>query len=727
MSTSVMDAPSTSADLLTLASRCNDLVNSCHLGLERDLVVHLFDDTTPGWQNMPAAWHRPSTGDIVVNMGKMYASSQDLLRHLISSHVRPLQGGDKLDVAPTEDALRTINFGLRIDDAETRKMYALEHTSDLINKYSLLVRCLNAIEVNTRSAKMSDSYLFKKLEAKLLGVLIHETGHAVFSRHILDAWWSKITLDQRKVLTMFEELRCESNQINRIGSSVGVVHPSIIVRGAADMVVDPRAIAKDLKRVEGDGASVDVAALALSVTLVLGRTLYGVFDSSDVKDIETSVSLFIDDDRMSEMYSIWSDYIALGDVVPEREAIALADRWLKMFPGVESFTSSVAPVVVVVTDSSSDEKLDGGSEGSSGSDSRVIVIDETRTDDSAHADSGEDVEAVIGDGGSEGEGEGESTESHDSRRDDDDDGNDEVSTGAIEKIMQSVIETTATVTINRRVVISTPMEGFGKAITPKKYMLSSPVNSDYVAVSKLTRAIQGLYMTGRDRFSVTSNQPPGGLLSRAAVQNAAYRRAGSHTVVEQWKSHKVHVDTNPSLSVGVMTDVSGSQSWSTKFSSRLTWILSKAFRNVSARTASVAFGENVWITSRPGDSLAERVEVPAAESTEMFDIGMAAIEQMLRLAQPKGARVLFVVTDGHFVATDEYQRTEIWAEKLVSSGCKIIWICPYSDCWAPKGAIVMHVTKEKATLHIDEVINDIISTILHQLSDEKKSINKTHR
>ena len=157
------------------------------------------------------------------------------------------------------------------------------------------------------------------------------------------------------------------------------------------------------------------------------------------------------------------------------------------------------------------------------------------------------------------------------------------------------------------------------------------------------------------------------------VQKKAYEAIGVRVPVEMWE-HKTRKQTDePTLSIGVMVDVSGSMSEAMKPMATTAWVLAEAGRRVQARTAMVYYGEGVFPTLRVGQRLDEVNVYTAEDGTEKFDEAFMALEAHLNLLDSRGARLLVIVSDGNY--TNEQQRkAKAWIAECDKRGVAVMWI-----------------------------------------------------
>lgn len=693
----MMSKPFSSPNLSSIASALTHFVNFTDLGTDRDLVVHCFDVDVPGWEKLPAAWHRPKYGDIVVNMG------QAVQKFMTSTHADSsivIKSGGKTSTGKHTYQLRSTAITELAD--RIRKAYSgadkvMRYDSFRADGVTYSSKKVNATHESLRHTLKSDVGYYATadtyLAKMLIGVILHETGHSVFSRFITEKWFAKQNGYEQKIMTMLEELRCERQQIVRIGQG------SEIVRLAADLVVNPSAIVDDIKNQLSDDGSVSVPNLALNSILTLGRVDYDVFLKHEVKDLSDLVRDVVGMDRRDEMDRIWNDYSTIREIDPDR-MMKCAQDWAELFPSKNdgsSVGSSVAPKIVIVTKGSG-EKPEGGEKVEIDDDTVVIYMDDEDDDDSDADDAESDAESTSERGSGEAQDDTSADTASSSSGQDGDDGEGDPKEetldlpGLVKDFEKKAEEATEKAVENPKDSNhewdsrgKTPAkEAYNHAVTTSTSRKSTiktekPSAEDYMMAKKLSKELENLNVSGRGKFVVASQTPPGRMNSRQAVQRSAERARGQMSTAKPWKRVKHTVDVNPPLTVGVLTDVSGSQSWAEMLSARMAWVLSHAVTSIGGRVAAATFGDEALVTLRPGEHPEKLTIVDADGGTEQFDWAAGTLDTLLNLTTGTGVRLLFVLTDGYMVKNGEMRRTKEWVEAFVKAGVHVIWITPEDD------------------------------------------------
>lgn len=208
------------------------------------------------------------------------------------------------------------------------------------------------------------------------------------------------------------------------------------------------------------------------------------------------------------------------------------------------------------------------------------------------------------------------------------------------------------------------------------------------AAVTIARMLEQAKYRERSQTEIKSFSPPGRLRTRAMVQNSAMKARGVVASAEPWRrTVRKHTD-DPNLTVGVMVDISGSMHSAMEPMATTAWVLSEAVRRVQGRTAMVYYGSSVFPTLKPGQHLDKVRVFTADDSTEEFDDAFRALDGGLDLLHGSGARLLVVVSDGHY-RQDQRDRAKEWVKKCGDAGVAVLWM-PFSDAYNAKRLVRMN-------------------------------------
>ena len=200
-----------------------------------------------------------------------------------------------------------------------------------------------------------------------------------------------------------------------------------------------------------------------------------------------------------------------------------------------------------------------------------------------------------------------------------------------------------------------------------------PTSAERVGAVKIAQMLEKAKYRERDLTIVGSVVPAGKLRTRALVQAQALKERGVLTPVQAWRK-KVRKQTDePTLTIGVMVDVSGSMGNAMNPMASMAWIMSEASKRVQAKSAMVYYGQDVFPTLRVGERLDEVRVYTAPDGTEKFDKAFQALNGSLDLLYGSGARLLVVVSDGAY--TNEEQRAcKKWIKECDKNGVAVVWL-----------------------------------------------------
>lgn len=240
-----------------------------------------------------------------------------------------------------------------------------------------------------------------------------------------------------------------------------------------------------------------------------------------------------------------------------------------------------------------------------------------------------------------------------------------------------------------------PEEG-GKSLSKLQHK-RQPSSQERAAAVKLGQLFDKAKYRERSQTEIHSVTPPGRLRTRALVQGAALKSKGLMTQTEPWRrTQRKHTD-NPQLKVGVMVDISGSMGMAMEPMAVTAWVLSEATKRVQGRAAMVYYGNDVFPTLKPGQSLPEIQVYSAKDGTEKFDKAFKALDGAMNFLHGDGARLLVIVSDGHYTG-EETKAASQWIERCHKAGVGVLWLT-FDDVstpirWVKGNGEVIHVTKD---------------------------------
>lgn len=472
----------------------------------------------------------------------------------------------------------------------------------------------------------------------VMGAVMHESFHAKHSKlSLLEDIAEEKEIFVKKLATAFEETRIESRGVEAIPKNKSFLRACALKLVMGDIEEDD------------DFASRGIQSFSHLMLLTLARVDAGVLKKKDVKIIQDAAEKLFDKTVLKKLRLIWLKAQAHDIDSDGKPLLKLARDWVK-----------------VLEAAGHDPKSEDGGE----------IPDWLK----------ELLQAVAGSGGDSGEGsdEGGSGESilvkmsEDAETDARSDGNEQAS----QEIRDEVAKTRAEAANEAKDHKKAGESVFGRGTGPGGGSTGSrliqkrpPTAEERTAAVSLSKALEKARY--RDRVSVRRSSviPPGKLNSRRAIAASEQKSRGVDVTSEAWnRVQRKHTD-DPTLTVGVLVDISGSMSYAMEPMASAAWILSEATRRVQGRCAMVYYGDSVFPVLKAGEHLKEVNVYSAPDGTEKFDKAFKALNGSLNLLGGTGARVLVVVSDIYYSG---YERTatEKWMKRCQEAGVAVI-IAPF--------------------------------------------------
>ena len=215
----------------------------------------------------------------------------------------------------------------------------------------------------------------------------------------------------------------------------------------------------------------------------------------------------------------------------------------------------------------------------------------------------------------------------------------------------------------------------------------NPTGHERASAVKIGQMLEKAKYRERSETIVKSHAPVGKLKSRVLIQNKALESKGVRDTAPAWR-HKTRKHTDdPTLSIGIMVDISGSMSSAMNSMATTAWVLGEAGRRVQAKTAMVYFGSDVFSTLKVGQRL-DKVSVwSAPDGTEKFGKAFKALDGALDLTYGTGVRLLVIVSDGHYTG-EETEKAKETARLCKENGVAVLWITP-KECMGSQGSYLL--------------------------------------
>lgn len=709
----MLSRPDTPDHLLTLSRALTEFAARFDLTPKRNTVVYCFDSSTPGWEHDPAAWFDPSAEQIVINLGKVWKSI--VRRSALNGSGTVVTGAYASDF--TKKAAESFVLDPNVLNESVKLIEHYSKSANLMSSFSTFADSSGSVYSDSTVLDVHDELaIVLSSDARttplstssvvadtLIAVLLHETGHAVFSRSLVtknESWTYSLSRYEMQVLLVLEELRCERQQITRIGAGED------LLRYAADIVVSPSTITEDIEASRSSGG-VSRAGFALNVSLYLGRAQYGVFRGSETDSVADFVRSFVGRERLDRMRDVWSRYSSVREEDADAMISCVSD-WTDMFPEDKSASSSQAPVGGEKSEKNGfGIKRRDDSSGSSINYSRddlESAVDE-HSDDSTDKVDFSDLDSEFGGRMSasvvEVENNPSDSESNSARR-----------TSSEKSYAMS---------------FSIP-EALESLRLSKKIKMSDPSPFDYELVNRLVRDFVEAKLSSRVKTRIPSQIPPGRIDMRAAVQMRADRIAGRSSNLALFSRSKKRVVESAPVSVAVLTDVSSSHQWAQDFNARMAFIVCSAVKRIHGRAAAVSFGSSVTVVLSPNEHPSQLVTIAAVDPVEEFDRACGTADHLLKLTASDGVKIVVVVTDGMMVKPYEMAKTAAWVKAFHEAGCAVVWVTPYGrDYASPDGTPLVPDHAHPIVVDRSEVASDPTAAVEQIVAIVKRAVVDANR
>jgi hypothetical protein len=452
---------------------------------------------------------------------------------------------------------------------------------------------------------------------KATGAILHEAFHARFSAWELVDAQAVLKADEYEALVLLEETRIEKQ-----GLDLDYKNRVFLRASALEIALGDIEAAKEAS---------SVSQLAQLVGLIHGRVLAGILEFDEVEEVITSVNSALGEDIVRQLSTILGKFQAHDKHTDVSDVYPLAIEWARIVREAKEERG----------------ETDGGSGSGAGAGEIAEILEKL-----AEAADGVSIKNY-----------GELCDQQESEE------------------WEQEVKERASASKEQHEHAQEASEVFGKGTGPAPESSTTsrlietrkPTSSERSAAVVVARMLEKAKYRERDAIEIASVLPPGRLRTKALVQQAALRDKGIHKPVEAFrKTVRKHTD-DPTLSVGVLVDISGSMNSAMNPMAVTAWVMSEAVKRVQGRASMVYFGTDVFPTLKAGQSLDDVNVYSATDGTEKFDKAFKAIDGSLNLLHGNGARLLVVVSDGCFTGK-EVKATRKWIARCEQAGVAVLWI-----------------------------------------------------
>lgn len=444
-----------------------------------------------------------------------------------------------------------------------------------------------------------------------VGLIFHEAMHAKHTKWNSDVM-GHLTPSEVRTLTVLEEARIEKRGLD--------AHPRMrpFLKGTALNLC--------IKEMTNASVTSNARSAANAHALVYSRVDAGIVSSSDVVDILEMIDKTLGEEASSLLREIETKFRDHNDDCDFEYFTSLCKEWNAV---VDSLQEEPPP--------DSDPWAEGGSDilGAMISLEDDVVLSAVM-DMIAQDKSETDAEILE-------EISKKSRETTNSKR-------------AYQKVFGKVHEETPSGKTKSRLVLSRP-----------------PTGQEMSLANSLALSLERVKYRDRDVSDYLSIVPPGRLRGSAMVEHAAATAAGRVSRTPLWKSKKRQRTDEPTLHVGIAVDISGSMSSAMEDLARVSYIVGEAVYRIQGKVSTVYFGNSCFPTLREGQR-PKTVDVwSAPDMSEDFDTAFLSLNESVRLLDGDGARLLIVVSDGHY-QSEQREICVRWMSRCFESGVSVVWV-----------------------------------------------------
>jgi hypothetical protein len=464
--------------------------------------------------------------------------------------------------------------------------------------------------------------------AKATGAIMHEAFHAKFSQWDLEKAYKDLEKDEHQALVLLEESRIEAQGLLAMPESLNFLRAC-----AMDIV-----IADAQEKFE---TASNTQSAAFLVATVHARIDAGILDESEVKDLVELVDGYMTPEVIAKLRAIAAKFQAHTMHANAELLYPLAKEWAQI----------IREVAEEKGDAQGEDGKPESGEGGEGSKGMSREFAEMLMD------ALEEAGAVISIGNADALADQEQAE--DWKQEVEDKQADAKDRQKNQETAKQVFEKST---------------GVGVARTSSRLRETrKPTSQERVAAVQIAQMLEKAKYRERDAVEIASITPPGRLRTRQMVQGKALKERGVMQQVEPFRRTVRKHTEDPTLTVGVMVDISGSMGSAMNPMATTAWVMSEAVRRVQGKCAMVYYGNDVFATLKSGQHLEEVNVYTAEDGTEKFDKAFRALDGSLDLLNGSGARLLVVVSDGQYTH-EEREFAKKWITRCNQAGVAILWL-----------------------------------------------------
>lgn len=220
--------------------------------------------------------------------------------------------------------------------------------------------------------------------------------------------------------------------------------------------------------------------------------------------------------------------------------------------------------------------------------------------------------------------------------------------------------------------------GFSTFCDSHRMAARDPKPGERIAANRLAGMLERITFHDRAVKKVDRLVPGGKLRPRAAVAKAADRSRGGRAEIPVWRAKERRHTAETPVTIGIMTDVSGSMGGNVEPSAVLTYVLSQAVSQIDGKVATAVFGSRGYLVNRAYERTTKVQPWQARDGHEAFREGALLIDEELNLLDGEGARILVVFTDSELVNGPDAEYASTFMRLCKQKNVAVIW-CSYHE------------------------------------------------
>jgi hypothetical protein len=201
-----------------------------------------------------------------------------------------------------------------------------------------------------------------------------------------------------------------------------------------------------------------------------------------------------------------------------------------------------------------------------------------------------------------------------------------------------------------------------------------PNSEERQAATRLAQALRKVSYPTRAKTKVAVNAPPGRVKTRQAVLATHQRQQRVTQTAKPFTTQKRAKTVHTQMRVGIACDISGSMRSAEEPLAVARWVLADALHQVNGEVATVLFGNDAHGVQAPRERQTDIEVYPANGGSEDYIGGFSMLDAALDLIDGDGARLLVLITDGHFVRDDACRYAEVTMDMCKRAGVAVIWL-----------------------------------------------------